>query len=124
MMKINAKGLLLVATITLVVLCSACSKTEKYGSTIIAENQTELKTVMADPAQYEGKTITISGEIIDECPTGCWFNLKSETGVLYVDLNPKGLAIPQKVGKNATVQGKVKVTGRNVSLIGEGVEIK
>ena len=37
----------------------------------------------------------------------CWFYVDDGTGRIYVDLNPGGIAIPQRVGKAVTVIGKV-----------------
>ncbi len=101
-----------------------CAGVEKYGAPILNRKLTKIKYIQKDPDLYQGKTVTVEGSIISECPTGCWFNLKDETGVIYVDLEPTGLAIPQKLWHKILVEGKVKVRRERVLIVGSGVEIR
>lgn len=78
--------------------------------------------IMEKSKEYEGKDIIIQGKIVQECGSGCWFNLKDQTGVIYVDLLPSNLAIPQKVGSNARVYGTVTVEKGVTYVIGKKVE--
>jgi uncharacterized protein YdeI (BOF family) len=99
-------------------------KAEKYGQEISDYTLTKVDAILKEAGNFDGKTVTIEGKIIRECPTGCWFNLKDQAGEIYVDLNPSAFAIPQKVGKNVTVEGKVSVRNNQPMIIGTGVEIK
>ena len=105
---------------------SGCRKkaAEKYGQEISNRVVTRIEAILKEPANFDGKTITIQGKIIRECPTGCWFEVKENSGTIYVDLNPSGFAIPQKVGKKVIVEGKVQLRGSQPMLAGTGVEIK
>jgi hypothetical protein len=50
--------------------------------------------------------------------------LKDDTGVIFVDLHPSGVVIPQAVGRSVAMQGKVKNEHNQISVTGEGVEFK
>ena len=73
---------------------------------------------------YVGKTVTVKGKIKLVCETGCWFNLEDEGATIYTDLAPSGFAIPQKVGRSATVEGKISIESGKLTLTGKGVEIR
>ena len=69
-------------------------------------------------------TVTVQGKIIQECPTGCWFDIQQGGAKLHIDIRPAGLAIPQRVGKTVTVEGQVISKDGQVQVSGRGVEIK
>jgi uncharacterized protein YdeI (BOF family) len=103
-----------------------CGKKEadKYGQAISNHTIAKVETILKEPESFDGKTVTVQGKIIRECPSGCWFEVQENAGVIYVDINPSGFAIPQKVGKTATVEGKVSVRNNKPMITGAGVEIK
>lgn len=105
---------------------SGCGRkeAEKYGQEISNYNLTKVDAILKDAESFDGKTVTVEGRIIRECPTGCWFNLKDQAGEIYVDLNPSAFAIPQKTGKKVVVEGKVSVRNNQPMIMGTGVEIK
>ena len=96
----------------------------KYGQAISDYTLTKIDAILKDPAGFEGKTVTLRGSIVRECPTGCWFELKENGAIIYVDLNPSGFAIPQKVGKEVIARGKISLRAAQPMLAGTGVEIK
>lgn len=106
------------------VLLQACSKPEQYGEALGRGETTALGSVLSKPKSFEGQTVKVKGEIVTECPTGCWFEMKEGSAVLYVEIGQQGLAIPQRVGKEVTVEGTIAVDGANVRLEGKGVEIR
>lgn len=106
------------------VMAVGCGKKEKFGENISKGEITKIGNILIYPKNYEGKIIRVEGEIMEVCPSGCWFNLKDETGVIYIDIMPSGFAIPQKVGRQATVEGKVITKEGKLMIIGKGVEIK
>lgn len=118
------------AVLIVAVLCPACflsgcgSKTKLYGQPIVEKNITPIGDILANPAQFSGKTVKIQGKIAQECPSGCWFMLQDESGTLYVNIHPSNLVIPQAIGHQASVAGVVEKEGAKVSLIGNGVELK
>ncbi len=97
---------------------------EAYGKEISDPNITKLDAVLTQPGNFDGKTVTVQGKIIQECPTGCWFDIKDDSAVIHVDINPSSFAIPQKVGKTVSVQGRISVQNNRPVLVGTGVEIK
>jgi len=104
----------------------SCRKkgTNKFGQDIATNKQTTVESILNEPQNFESKTITIEGEIIRECPTGCWLDVRQNHAIIHVDLNPSGFAIPQKVGKDVKVEGKVLLKNNQPMIIGTGVEIK
>jgi uncharacterized protein YdeI (BOF family) len=72
--------------------------------------------------EYAGRTVTLTGKIVTECPQGCWFFLNDGTGSIYIDLQPAGLTIPQKIGAQVTLRGKIKGSGGNLQILGEEVK--
>lgn len=117
---------MLCITAALFLLFSGCAKKNSatYGEKISNRNITEVKAVLTTPETFDGKTVTVRGKIVNECPSGCWLEVQESTAILYVDLNPSGFAIPQKVGKEAVVEGKVSMRDNKPLITGTGVEIK
>ena len=103
---------------------AGCSKPEQYGEPLRSAQPVSVSAVLSDPGAYADKTVTVKGKIVTECPAGCWFEMKEGEAVLYVEIGQQGLAIPQRVGREVTVEGKVSVDGRNVRLAGEGLVIR
>lgn len=105
---------------------SGCTKksNQTYGQPVSGQPSTELEQILSNPADFQDKTVTLEGEIITECPTGCWFDMKQGGAVVHVDLKPSGFAIPQKTGRTVRIEGTVKVEGDAIEIIGTGVEIK
>jgi hypothetical protein len=82
----------------------------------------KIGDILGDPESYGGQAVIVEGKIVSECPAGCWFTLKDDTGTIYVDLAPSNLVIPQKRGAFATVYGQVVRKGSDTYLIGTKVE--
>ena len=118
------KVVALVLLSSLAALLYGCGGGEKFGEEITVDETTRVGDILARPDEFDGKTVKIEGEITRECPTGCWLDVKDETGAAYVDLGPSGFAIPQKVGSKVTVEGKVLKRQERTMIIGKGVEIE
>lgn len=82
----------------------------------------KISDVIGKAEDYLGKDIIIEGKIVNECSAGCWFNLQDGTGVIYVDLAPNNMVIPQKVGSRAKVHGVVAERAGVAYIIGNKVE--
>jgi uncharacterized protein YdeI (BOF family) len=125
-MKTYYKILLIALFSGIVLAFAGCGKKnpEQHGQQISNRNATRVNEILKEPGNFDGKTVTIQGNIIRECPAGCWLEVKDEAGIIYVDLKPSGFAIPQETGKTAMVEGKVKVRDNQPIIIGTGVEIK
>jgi hypothetical protein len=117
---------LMVLAFILALPLSGCGKKSagKYGQEISNQTLTKVEEILKEIGSYDGKTVTVKGRIIRECPTGCWLEVQEDAGIIYIDLNPSGFAIPQKVGKTATVEGKVLTRNNRPMILGTGVEIK
>lgn len=121
-MKVFALVVILVATFGISDIVSGSDN--KFGKEISEIEATKIKDILADSDKYIGKTVKVEGAIIKECPSGCWFYLKDQTGAIYVDLFPSGFAISQRVEAKVIVEGIVKNRGDRIEIIGEGVEFK
>ncbi|MCK9614176.1 MAG: hypothetical protein M0R48_01580 [Candidatus Omnitrophica bacterium] len=105
-------------------LYGCAKKPEIYGSRLGQMKATPVAEILKQPNQYIGKSVRVEGKIIQECPAGGWFILKDNTGVIFVNLHPTDIAIPQAVNRNVAAQGKVKEEDNQISVIGGGVELK
>jgi uncharacterized protein YdeI (BOF family) len=112
--------------LSLVLTIVGCGKKEsgKYGQSISSYTLTKIDAILKDAKSFEGKNVTIEGKIVTECPAGGWFDIKDQTGMIYVDLHPSDFAIPQRVGSHATAQGKVLIRDNKPMIVGTGVEFK
>ncbi|MCB4756980.1 MAG: hypothetical protein LHV69_08170 [Elusimicrobia bacterium] len=95
-----------------------------YGQPLSGQSALPIGTLLSAPKKFEGKTVTLEGKIVEECPTGGWFMLKDDTGLIFVDLHPSDLAIPQAVGHKTVAEGTVLKEGQRITVIGKGVELK
>ncbi len=82
----------------------------------------KVAEILGNQKTYGGKTVIVEGRIATECPSGCWFTLKDGSAVIYIDLLPSNIVIPQKKGAFARVTAEVIDTGGDVYLIGKKVE--
>lgn len=74
--------------------------------------------------QYVGQTVTIEGEVIQQCPaTGCWFRIKDGNGEAFIDLAPAKLSVQgERVGQHAKVTGKIVKKGGKLRVEADYVE--
>jgi len=121
----NMKKFIIWASIFAIITAAAgCGRFETYGEKISNRNIIALKDIVMHPQDYNGKTVTVKGRIKLVCETGCWFNLEDGGAIIYTDLAPSGFAIPQKVGRSATVEGKISIESGKLVLTAKGVEIR
>ena len=100
----------------------AATGTSTKTDTSTAVKAVKIAEILSDPKAYRGKTVIVEGKIASECPSGCWFTLKDGNAVIYIDLAPKNLVIPQKKGAFARTTAEVVYVGSDVYLIGSKVE--
>jgi hypothetical protein len=79
---------------------------EKFGAGYDSKAPlVKVKDVMLYP-EKRGVPITLEGTISTQCMSnGCWFFLQDETGQIFINLAPNGMAIPPRTGKRARVSG-------------------
>ncbi|MGD0336467.1 MAG: hypothetical protein ABSB18_05140 [Candidatus Omnitrophota bacterium] len=99
-------------------------KSGNYGKPLTEKEATTVAELFKAPDKFAGKIVRLEGKIVQECPSGGWFMLKDDTGVVLVDLHPSEVAIPQAVNHRVATQGKVKKEYSQISLVGEGVDLK
>ncbi len=115
----------LISGISILFVVYGCTKKQEiYGSRLTQTKVTAVAEILKQPNQLVGKVVRVEGKIVQECPAGGWFMLKDNTGVIFVNLHPTEIAIPQAVGSNVVAEGKVKKEDNQISVIGEGVEFK
>jgi len=98
------------------------SATAAAPTAVAALKASRVGDILQDPKGFGGKTVLVEGNIATECPSGCWFTLKDGNAVIYIDLNPSNLVIPQKKGSFARVTAEVVTEGSDVYLIGKKVD--
>lgn len=106
------------------VVYGCAKKPEIYGSQLSQTKITPVAEILKQPDEFSGKVVRLEGKIVQECPAGGWLMLKDDTGVILVNLHPSEIAIPQAVGRSVAAQGKVKKEYNQISVTGEGVELK
>lgn len=67
-----------------------------------------IEKLIKNAGEYEGRIVTIKGEILAQCAAGCEFSVDDGTGVLSVQL--EGAALDKVLAKGS-VGKKVEVTG-------------
>ncbi|MFA6078747.1 MAG: hypothetical protein WC779_03265 [Candidatus Omnitrophota bacterium] len=117
-------GLAIFVMVIGIIISSGCGRVETYGDRVMNRNMTPINDIISDQGRYDGKDVTVKGKIDIECGTGCWFILKEGAATLYIDIEPAGFAIPQKVGRNAVVEGVISVVEGKPRLTGKAVEIR
>jgi hypothetical protein len=113
-----------IAVVMAVIAAGCRRRVETFGSEIPASDATPIVNILAEPLTHTGMPVVVEGRITQVCPAGCWFELSGEGASLHVDLAGAGLAIPQRMGKDARVVGTLSAGSTRVSLAGQGVEIK
>jgi hypothetical protein len=83
---------------------------------------TKVGDILQNPQTYGGKVVKVSGKIVNECGSGCWFTLQDGNAVIYIDLAPNNMVIPQKKGSAAKVTGEIVREGTDVYMVGSKVD--
>jgi predicted metalloprotease len=87
------------------------------------ENEiTKISDILGNPKTYGGRIVTVKGKIVTECGSGCWFTLQDGNAVIYIDLAPNNMVIPQKKGSTARVTGEIIREGSDVYMVGSKVD--
>jgi hypothetical protein len=95
------------------------------SSPSVAKTENEIakiSDILGNPKTYGGRIVTVKGKITSECPSGCWFTLQEGNAVIYIDLAPNNLVIPQKKGSTAIVTGEIIREGNDIYMVGSKVD--
>lgn len=94
---------------------SSASKTSVHGSTISPGHDVSLAQVLANPREFEGKTVTVLGDVRRVCKKmGCWMELATDKSAeapgCRVFFGAHQFFVPKDSdGSQARVQGEVQV---------------
>jgi hypothetical protein len=122
-MKSTMTRAVLIGAVLTAVAVQGCGRSETYGEAVTETNKTAISDILLQADRYEGETVRLEGKIATECPSGCWFELRDNGAVIYVDMAPAGFAIPQHVGRDVVVEGTVVVQDGKPKIHARGVEI-
>jgi hypothetical protein len=97
-----------------------------FGPPFAERPTANLKDVLAKPEAFLGKPLRLRGMLRQQCPkTGCWFNLADPSDptfpVLRVAMSDPTSQLPQRLGKNAQVEGQLMKIGENYEFRGVSV---
>lgn len=124
MMKIRLLPAMAAVSAAAALLVTGCGGADQYGQEMSQADPVAISEILGRPADFEGKTVKVEGEIVTECPSGCWFDMGEGGATIHVDLGPHGIAIPQRVGSSATVEGTFRIGDGRAEIIGSGVELR
>ena len=102
-------------------------KVEHHGAAFTASvHSAPITDLVAKPQTALESDLRISGRIVRQCPSsGCWFFLKGDDGSqIKVELGDYLPKLPQHVGDDATVEGRLIRYGDKYLFIGKSVEFK
>ena len=107
------KKLFSMVTIITLLILPAMAGEAKYGEALALEETTSIADILANPGDYDGKTVQVKGPIKASCTgMGCWMRLEAGDGqVLLVKSSDESVLVPTKdvVGRTALVEGVVVV---------------
>ena len=90
------------------------------GAGAVDGNTLAIETVLASPASYVGKEVTVRGVILTQCIRGCRFSIDDGTGVIGIELVDEALEklIAQgSVGRTVRVTGSVEGSSRPLIFV-------
>jgi len=82
----------------------------KLGKPLTVKEPIPLATVLANPADYVGKTVQVKGKITEVCEMmGCWIDLTNDAGQkLRIKVNDGEIEFPKdSAGKMAVAEGRL-----------------
>lgn len=82
----------------------------KLGKPLTLKESMPLATLMANPADYVGKTVQVKGKIVEVCEAmGCWMDLVNDEGQkLRIKVNDGEIEFPKDAsGKMAIAEGSL-----------------
>jgi hypothetical protein len=99
--------ILFAALVAAALLCAADSK---LGKPLALKGPVTVDAVLANPAQYVGKTVQVKGKITAVCQmAGCWMDLVGEKGkTIRIKVNDGEIEFPKDgAGRMAIAEGKL-----------------
>jgi hypothetical protein len=105
------KKIVILCAITALILTGliwrAIAKPTRFGA-FTAAPRTEVARLIAEPQAFLGKTVTIRGNISEQCKSmGCYFFFHSGKDTLRIDIQEVAMTAPMKEGRPARVEGQL-----------------
>lgn len=96
---------------------------ERFGKTFAGAPLVPIEELAAMPAATD---VRVEGKIVRQCPmTGCWFYLDDGKGhQIRIEFTKTLPHLPQRVGRQAIVEGQVSRMGEEPVLVGSAVEFQ
>lgn len=89
-------------------------KGDTFGAGVKLTEATPIDAILADPKQYNGKTVRVEGMVTDVCPKrGCWFELagsKPGQKLRFKVVDGEMVFPMDSKGRKAIAEGVVSVT--------------
>lgn len=102
----------LVATLFVFMLCPSIAVAKDFGQGVTLSEETAISAIIDKPENYVGKTVKVSGLVIDVCSKrGCWIYLAGdrEFEKIRIKVTDGEIVFPMEArGKKATVEGVVE----------------
>ncbi len=112
-------------TLTLLAVWACTDGNEEFGRFTPSTPEVRVDDVLEKASEYDGKPVRLSGKISRECPSGCWFYAEDASGEIRVELAGTDIVLPQRVGSDVTVEGKVTVDDDGVvQILGSAVRVR
>jgi hypothetical protein len=106
------RGLLLAAALPLLAPLAAAASPVRVGAAITVAEATPMADILRSPADYEGKTVRVEGEVRGVCTRmGCWMDLADPAGNrIRIQVEDGVMVFPSDAaGRPAVAQGTVTV---------------
>ncbi len=120
-MKLHS-SILLIAVLSLVAACGVIAPPTPTPTAVPTPAAVTVRQLIDSGEKFTGHKVAMTGTVILECTSGCWFFLDDGTGKIYIDLATAGLHIPQKVGSRVTLRGDIVGSGGNLHIAAEEVD--
>jgi hypothetical protein len=97
-----------------------------YGKPFSNAPKVTAKELLEKPAEHAASDFTIEGTIVRQCPaTGCWLYLKDASGKeVRVEMSDLASTFPQRGGRKAIVEGRLRKKGDSYEVDTKAVEFK
>jgi hypothetical protein len=105
------KKIKIIVTMLIFVSLFINAEDKKFGSDVTLTDKTEVKAILENPAEYEGKKVLVEGTIVGVCESrGCWIEIAAAEGYekIRVKVDDGVIVFPMEAkGKQALVEGEV-----------------
>jgi hypothetical protein len=123
----NAKKLLSLSLMLIIVPIAACGGGTTYGEEVKGEATTTIKESLVDGKAADGKDAIVEGKVTAVCPSGCWFDIADDNGNAMHILIGGDFAVPKSLnGKDVAVAGYLQYNKgkETVELVATGVTVR